>query len=137
MPMKIDILIDTNIFIYAYDIESPFHQKASSLLLDTTYELHTTTKNVSEYFAVLSKQNAPFQLVWRFYEDLKNNIPILFPDNQSLLVLEELLKKYQPRGNKVFDLEIVSIALAHQINTIATVNAKDFDSFSEITVLSI
>lgn len=39
--------------------------------------------------------------------------------------------------NKVFDLEIVSIALAHQINTIAMVNAKDFDSFSEITVLSI
>ena len=33
--------------------------------------------------------------------------------------------------------EIVSIALAHPLPTIATVNRKDFDPFSEITVLDI
>ena len=33
--------------------------------------------------------------------------------------------------------EIVSIALAHPLSTIATVNRKDFDPFSEMTVLDI
>ena len=134
--MKTKIVIDTNIFIYAYDIGSPFHQKAAHLLTDNAYEFYTTTKNISEYFAVLSKQNAPFPLVWQFYEDLKANTIILYPTYKSLTVLESLLQKYQPRGNKIFDLEIVSIALAHPVTTIATVNTKDFDPFSEIAVLS-
>ena len=41
------------------------------------------------------------------------------------------------KTNIVVDTNIFLYALAHQINTVATVNAKDFDNFSEITVLSI
>ena len=134
--MKTKLLIDSNIFIYAYDINSPFHPKAKQILMDTEYKIFTTTKNISEYFAVLSKQNAPFALVWKFYEDLKNNTVIIFPNAESLSVLEQLLQKYQPRGNKVFDIEIASIALSHQIDTIATFNTKDFDGISEISVLA-
>ncbi len=62
---------------------------------------------------------------------------ILKPTLSSLTIFEQLLQKYQPRGNKVFDVEIASIGLGHGINTIATVNNKDFEGMSEITILSI
>lgn len=137
MPMKTDILVDTNILIYAYDSESPFHIRASAVLTNTDYILHTTTKNVSEYFAVLSKQNQPFTKVWTFYEDLKHNAQILMLTAKSFIEFEKMIQKYQPCGNKVFDVEIASIGLSHNINTIATVNSKDFDNMSEMIVLSI
>ena len=40
-------------------------------------------------------------------------------------------------GTKVYDLEIVSIMLANNINEIETFNFKDFEKFSEITILTI
>ena len=137
MPTKTNIVVDTNIFLYALDDQNIYHSRAATLLNNPSYILNMTTKNVSEYFAVASKLNIDFVKAFAFYKQVCANTTLLFPDNQSLSVFENLLQKYQPRGNKVFDLEIVSIALAHQISTIATVNAKDFDSFSEITVLSI
>ncbi len=137
MPTKTNIVVDTNIFLYALDDQNLYHSRAATLLNNPSYTLHMTTKNVSEYFAVASKLNIDFVKAFAFYKQICTNATLLFTDNQSLLVFENLLQKYQPRGNKVFDLEIVSIALAHQISIIATVNAKDFDSFSEITVLSI
>ena len=135
--MKTNVLLDTNILIYAYDSASPYHAQAVAVLMNAAYDLFTTTKNISEYFAVLSKQNQPFNQVWTFYEDLKKNTQILFPTPTSLAQFEQLIQKYQPRGNKVFDIEITSIALGNSINTIATVNTKDFDSLSEIKVLPV
>jgi len=44
------------------------------------------------------------------------------------------LQKYQPKGNRVFDLEIVSIAVSNQALEISTVNAKDFAGVIEIAV---
>jgi predicted nucleic acid-binding protein len=137
MLMKTNILLDTNVLVYAYDVASPFHSRAVALLTNTMYELHTTTKNVSEFFAVLSKQNQTFVQVWTFYQDLKLNAQILFPNPATLFEFEQLIQKYQPRGNKVFDLEIAAIGLGHNINTIATVNISDFSTFTEVTVLAI
>ena len=134
--MKIDIVIDSNIFLYALDAGNLYHSRAAALLNDDQYTLYTTTKNISEYFAVASKLNINFVKAFAFYKQFSINTVILFPNAESLSVLEQLLQKYQPRGNKVFDIEIASIALSHQIDTIATFNTKDFDGISEISVLA-
>jgi predicted nucleic acid-binding protein len=132
--MKIERLVDTNILIYAYDRNSIFHRQAIAFLQDTNIELYITSKNISEFFAVLTKQDALFSKILLFYEDIIYNSTTLFPNQQSLDILENLLQKYQPRGNRVFDIEIVSIALANGINTVATINEKDFRSISEISL---
>lgn len=51
----IDVLIDTNLLIYAMDKTSIHHESASHILLDPNHNLYTTTNNISEFFAVSSK----------------------------------------------------------------------------------
>ena len=72
-----------------------------------------------------------------FYNDIKNNVNILFPTEETLQVFEELNEKYKPRGNRVFDIEIVSIFLSNNISTLATINTEDFKNISEIMLLDI
>lgn len=136
MLMKTDILVDTNILIYAYDGQSAFNKTAINILNDPSYSLFVSTKNLSEFFAVLSKQNQPFLKVYQFYEAILENTSVLFPNKDSLLLFEELMKKYQPKGNRVYDLEIISIALAFGVQTLCTINAKDFAGISEIILLT-
>lgn len=99
--------------------------------------MYVTTKNIAEFFAVLTKLSEPYQKIFEFYESIKSNTILLFPDPNSLIIFENLLRKYQPVGNRVFDIEIVSIALSNQIPTIATINTKDFSRISEISILPI
>lgn len=131
------ILLDTNILVYAIDVDSVFHQKAKSVLLDENFELYTTAKNISEYFAVCTKKNVSPEAMWGFYEDIKQNATILFPNSESMVILEYLLKKYTPIGNRIYDMEIVSVALANELTQIATVNIKDFDTVTEIGIYTI
>jgi len=41
------ILVDTNVFIYAFDESSQFHKKTVAILENEENELFTTTKNIS------------------------------------------------------------------------------------------
>ena len=128
------MIIITNILVYAYDSDSVFHRQAIAFLQDIDIELFITSKNISEFFAALTKQGEPFSKIFLFYTDIIYNSTTLFPNQESLDILENLLQKYQPRGNRVFDIEIVSIALANGINTIATINEKDFKAITEISL---
>jgi len=94
--------------------------------------LQTTTKNISEYFAVCSKLKLDKEKYFGFYQDIKNNIEMLYPTPDSLAHFESLLVKYEPKGNQVFDMEMVSVMLANNIMGIATINKKDFEHISEI-----
>lgn len=57
----IDVLVDTNMLIYAMDKSSIHHDRASEVLLDRNHNLFTTTKNISEFFAVSSKLKIPLK----------------------------------------------------------------------------
>lgn len=134
--MKTSVL-DTNILLYALDEDSEYHQAAKALLEDESCDLFLTTKTISEYFAVASKLNIPLEKAMIFYRSFCENAQILFPNLNSLIVFEDMLQKYQPRGNRVFDLEIAALAIAHEMDEIRTVNTKDFADVTEIAVRSI
>ena len=134
MLTKTDVILDTNVLIYALDATSPFHADAMALLHDPSLNFFLASKNVSEYFAVCSKVGIDFAKAFGFYRQICQNALVLFPDSTSLAVFEKLLQKYQPKGNRVFDIEIVSVAVANHIPEVATVNVKDFSGVSEITV---
>lgn len=116
--MMINLLIDTNILIYGFDKKSVYHQQAKSILIDPSYALFITTKNISEFFAVTSKLKIDLQLCLKYYEDIKNNTIILFSTETSFNYFEKLIQKYQPTGNQVYDIEIVSVMLDNNIQHI-------------------
>ena len=133
----INLLIDTNVLVYAFDQDSVYYHSAVSIFLNPNHNLFITSKNISEFFAVTSKSKVSFKSSLNFYEELKINSTILFPTEKSLSIFEKLIQQYQPKGNQVFDIEIVSIMLDNGINHIATFNQKDFINISEIQIFKL
>jgi predicted nucleic acid-binding protein len=132
-----NILIDTNVLMYALDETSKFHEQSASILLNQKVNLFITTKNVSEFFAVCSKLKLDFKKYFGFYQELKENAVILAPSEHSLFIFEALIQKYKPKGNQVYDTEIVSIMLANNLKSIATANISDFKEFNEVKIFEI
>ncbi|MFN0214349.1 MAG: type II toxin-antitoxin system VapC family toxin, partial [Saprospiraceae bacterium] len=116
-----DLLLDTNIFIYAYDSSSPFHLRSAALFNSQQLRLFTTTKNITECVAVMTKLEYPKAHIEQLLEDISNNIVILYPSAVSLQIFGSLFKKYAPRGNRVFDLEVAAVMLANGVLDIATI----------------
>jgi len=127
------LLIDTNVFIYDIDKSSKYHNPANEIL-NSDKELYTTTKNISEYFAVLTKLELNYEKILSYYLDIKRNVNILYPSKKSLLLFEELLEKYRPKGNRIYDIEIVSVMASYKIPLLGTFNLKDFTHIDEIDI---
>ncbi len=135
--MMINLLIDSNVLIYAMNQDSEYYSSAKSILFNSNYNFFITSKNISEFFAVAQKLKIPFQHAFDSYQEIKAFSKILFPSEKSLLIFEKLIQKYQPKGNQVFDIEIVSIMLDNGIDHIATFNRKDFINISEVELLKV
>jgi len=131
------IIVDTNIFIYALDWNSKYHEQSVKLITSDKYDLYTTSKNISEYLAVSTKMNIDKTKILDFLEDINRNVSLLYPTPRSSKIFIQLFEKYFPAGNRVHDIEIASIALAGKIKSIATFNTKDFHQIDEIKLLKL
>jgi predicted nucleic acid-binding protein len=131
------VLIDTNIFIYDLDKNSIFHERAKKVLNDKTIELYTSSKNISEFISICTKLEINQDIALSYMEDIIENTSVLFPDRDSLLIFKDLLKTVNPKGNRVYDVEVASIMINNEINEIATVNEKDFSGIKKISIYKI
>ncbi len=130
------ILVDTNVLIYSLDKNSRYHLASISLLSNPNYSLYVSTKNISEFVAVATKQKVEYSIITEFLAELPKNVKILFPDHKSLKIFYNLFHSNKPVGNKVYDMEIVSVMIANKIPTIATFNPKDFVEYEDIEILN-
>ena len=62
-----EILVDTNIFIYALDKTSVYNKQTEKILTDDKVNLFTTSKNISELFAITSKLSIDRTIIYNFY----------------------------------------------------------------------
>lgn len=132
-----DVLLDTNIFIYAYDRTAVHHTRSAFVFADPNNRLFTTSKNVAECVSVMTKLNFPQADIEQVLSDTLTNINILYSSDSSLRIFEQLFKTYKPRGNKVYDLEVASVALANNITQIATFNTSDFQYIAGIQLFPV
>lgn len=134
------ILVDTNVLIYAVDADSKFHEPAIKFLTDSGLKLFTTSKNISEFLVVLTR-NTEIELssseCLAILNSLLSNIVILYPTPMSMNLFQDLVRKYNPRGLWIHDVEIASIAIAHGISMIATNNVSDFKRLAELEIIEI
>ena len=138
--MENAILVNTNMLIYAVDADSVFHEQAINFLSDSALKLFTTSKNVSEFLVVLTR-NSEIELSSSECLDILNSllsdIVILYPAPASMNVFQELVRKYNPRGLWIHDVEIASIAISHGISVITTNNIVDFKPIDELKIIEI
>ncbi|MCC5935044.1 MAG: type II toxin-antitoxin system VapC family toxin [Balneolales bacterium] len=125
------ILVDTNILVYGIDEDSAFFKKARKILEQESYQLVTTSKNLIELLAVTTRSsgyNLEIYTALEIIEEIIQGIEIIYPTQVSMTIFLDLMNRYQPKGLKVHDFEIISIGLAHGIYEVATFNTKDFKS---------
>lgn len=131
------LLIDTNILVYSKDISSSFHQ-ASRMLFEGPDHLFTTSKNLAEYYAVVTKGETPLLSATEALNDLIEFVSyceVLYPTTLSFQKLQELIQLYHPKGLTIHDIEIASIAMVNDIARVATFNRQDFQRISGIEVV--
>ena len=124
-----EILLDTNVLIYALDRDSIYYMWARRFFDDSSRKCVITSKNVAEFLCVMTRGENPALSVEEAIATIKvfaSNCRILYPDYASANLLLELIARDQVRGLKVHDYEIASIALSNDVNLIATVNKNDF-----------
>ena len=135
--MKNALLVDTNVLVYAIDEDSRFHESATRILSDPTKDLFTTSKNISEFLVVLTRDpmcDLNTSDCLDLLDGLVGDFQILFPNHGSLGIFRRLVEKYEPRGLRIHDIEIASIAIAHGISVVATANVSDFGRISELDI---
>ena len=131
------VLVDTNILIYAKDVAS-IHHDASLIFLKQPAEYFISVKNLTEYYAVVTKGEKPLltsQEAWHDLEEFSFFFTVLYPTQVSQQHLAKLILQYAPKGILIHDFEITAIALANGIHKIATFNKSDFQTIKEIEVI--
>jgi predicted nucleic acid-binding protein len=128
---KNKVVLDTNVLIYGINEDSEFFHKVRNILSSHEYDFYITTKAISEFVSVLSKLER-YDIIEKELPVILGDFKIIYPDKKSLKIFWNLLRKYRPTGNRVFDVEIVSLMLAKKIKNLFTINIKDFRHIEEI-----
>lgn len=137
-------LVDTNLFVSILAKDNPWHntaKKSVSTLVQQKNHLGFVPQNIYEFWNVCTRPmeknglGLTDQATALAVEDLENSFT-LHPDTPKIYsVWKTLVAKYQVRGIQVHDTRLVAACLVHGLSHILTFNVKDFQRFSEITVV--
>ena len=137
-------IIDTNIYVYAIDQLSPFHEAANKfvshmfekrlavltpqIMLDLFNVLSSQAKTESQ----LSKFSSIIEL---YYSEFIQQF--VFPTEfTGLNAVRFAAKQGINKRNKLFDYYLAQTAIENGINTLYTRNVKDFIEFSQLEIIN-
>ena len=133
------IYLDTNIFVYSSQANSPFFSKCNNLLeysLKKNIDLATSTETIQEIIH-LSKKTKKITTGLKTANTLLELIQLLLPvDKETINLSLVLLKKYA-HLKQVESRDFIHIAssLRYKINTLITYD-KGFKQFKELESLT-
>ena len=137
-------LVDTNILVYRADQDSTFHLPSVNLInrgLKGEISLCLATQNLTEFYAVMTNSKrvtnpiAPVDARVEIERYLQSqNIRKIYQTADLMPKLLELIAKYPPTRQQIFDLQLIAAMLVNNITRIYTFNAKHFQPYEEIEV---
>ncbi|MDC0358091.1 type II toxin-antitoxin system VapC family toxin [Oligoflexia bacterium] len=133
-----EILLDTNVLLYAIDQDSKYHMWASRFFNDAKNQCATTSKNISEFLCVATRGEEPSMTMDGAINCVKvfcSHCKLLYPNSASTQLYFDLLSEHKPSGLLVHDFEIASISLSHGVNHFATANEKDFAKIGDLQLI--
>ena len=140
MPAK--LFVDTNVLVYVANTSSEFHQSVLEKFMQAakTYELVISRQVIREYAVIMTRPGIverplTAQEVSEDIEKWKQVFEIVDETEDVTDQLVALIKKYDLKGKRIHDANIVATMLAFSITAILTVNIDDFKKFAEITIL--
>ena len=140
-----EVLFDTNILVYAHDLESQNYQKAKELhdaVNEGVLNAAITPQNLLEFYSVVTNQakskkaDSPKEAIAEIKKSLIAPLYIMVPLGIELEIVLRLIKDNNLRCRKIFDVYLVATMLSNGIGTIYTANERDFEMFSEIKAIN-
>ncbi|MHB1688589.1 MAG: type II toxin-antitoxin system VapC family toxin [Ignavibacteriaceae bacterium] len=138
--------LDTNVLVYNHQGESQFHdvsQKLIAACFQGDFILCISPQVLLEFFAVITSARRvtnpvkPEKAILKVEEYLETSyIQKVYQNESTLRATIELVKKYRPAQQHIFDLHLVATMLSNGITRIYTFNEKDFSKYAEIEVLN-
>lgn len=134
------MLIDSNILVYAINIDSAKYNRAKKFLRENSQNLHVAHQNILEALRVLTHKKFEHPIGIKkaigALEGILRGCDIISPDNRTHKVALELIKRYELSSDQIFDAYLVATALCNDINIIATDNTKDLKKFAGIAIIN-
>lgn len=121
------VIIDTGPIVSLFDKSEPYHDSCKSTLKQINTPLITTWPVLTESFYLLSDWYKGQMELWDFI--LSGGIQILDPASSSHYRIKELMEKYADQPMDLADASLVIIAETHRIETIFTLDKKDFSIY--------
>lgn len=124
------ILVDTNIWVYATNPDSPFFAIAQKKLTDLQtldHEFFISTQIIKEYTRVLTSEgHFPYSEIRKKVNFMRTSFHLLDETSDVIAIFEELIEKHKVKGKPVYDCCIVASMLHYNIGTLLTHNVSDF-----------
>lgn len=137
------IALDTNILVYAHRTDSPFHERARSVLEALAAGPRTWAipwPCVHEFFAVVThpriyKTVTPADTVFAQLRALQSlaNLAFIAEVDEHLVQLEPLALAAKSQGGAIHDARIAAICLSHGIAELWSAD-RDFSRFPALSV---
>ncbi|HET7325712.1 MAG TPA: TA system VapC family ribonuclease toxin [Nocardioidaceae bacterium] len=134
------MLIDANLLLFARDVESPFHEAASSWLteqLNGPVRVGLPWQSLTAFVRIVTHPRASDRPMapgeaWHQVRAWLAAEPawVPTPTNRHEEVLGGLIDRHRPRGNLVMDAHLAALALEHGLELCSA--DTDFARFTEI-----
>ncbi len=95
-----NILLDTNLLIYAIDEDSKYYNSVQNILFAESNNLFTTSKNISEFLSVVTRypdKSISIKDALVVINEFKSIFTILYPSEQSNLIFFFVKKIFSTR----------------------------------------
>ena len=135
-------LVDSNIFVYAFDISEPHKYAIASKVLSEIFKgnhsITLSTQNLSEYYNVVTKKikyPIPKIEARETIEEISSleNIHIKTITTETIILATKISEKYNIH---YWDSLIVAVMKENNIHEIITENDKDFKKIPWITTIN-
>jgi len=139
------VFLDTNILVYAADIDSISHATAATLLtkintghlkpcisLQILCEFYATVTNARKFRRPLSPSEAT-EIITGY---LESDISLLYLKNNTIKLTLDMAIRHKINGPEIFDTQIVATMLENGVGMIYTANVSDFKKYSGITAVN-
>jgi predicted nucleic acid-binding protein len=129
-------LLDTGILLRFVDDKDALHasvQQAVELLVGRQEELYAATQNIGEFWNVATRPAAnnglglpPKDVLSLIESSIEPVCGIMLDSSSTYTVVKRLLNAYAVVGKQVHDARLVALMLTRQIDTLLTLNPRDF-----------
>lgn len=137
-------LIDTNILVYAHNVDSPFYSKAKQLVdeaIEEEFPACYSTQNLMEFYSIITNskrverpldQSSAVEVVTLYLQI--GEIKLLSPSLDAYRRAIQLAEEYSISKAEIFDALLVATMEENGIEEILTANEGHFNNFSFIKI---